>query len=289
MRRPVVIGGIAVMVLLAGAATWAFAKYQSRTQEFHVLQEDNLEMRDRYGEAIGEIVAIQDSLNAIVLGEEEARLVSELDSESRLTRTEGDLALARISVIKAGIERTKARIQELDRDLKQRGVKIAGLEKMIDGLKRSVADKEARVAALTTQVDTLQSRVTVLATHVEAQEQTIAEQSEDIEEKRREASTVYYVAGTKKELTESGAVIASGGLLGIGRTLEPTGHVDPARARPVDTDLQTVIRIPSDRVEVISAQPANSYRLQVVGEETELVIVDPDAFRQVKHLVVMTG
>jgi archaellum component FlaC len=283
------IGMIAIMVLLAGAATWAFAKYQTKNQEFTTLQEDNDQMRDRYGDAIGEIVAIQDSLNAIVLGEEEARLVSELDAESRLTQTEGDLALARISVIKAGIERTKARIQVLDRDLKQRGVKIAGLEKMINGLKRSVADKEARVAVLTTQVDTLQSRVTVLATHVEEQGQTIEEQSEDIEAKRREVSTVYYMVGTKRELTESGAVVASGGLLGIGKTLEPTGHVDPVRAQPVDTDHQTVIRIPSDRVEVITGQPENSYRLQVVGGETELVIVDPESFRRVKHLVVMTG
>jgi predicted RNase H-like nuclease (RuvC/YqgF family) len=277
------------MVLLAGAATWTFAKYQSRTHEFNTLQEDNLEMRDRYGNAIGEIAAIQDSLNAIVLGEEEARLVSELDAESRLTESQGDQALARISVIKAGIERTKDRIQDLDRDLKARGVRIAGLEKMIDGLKRSVADKEARVAALATQVDTLQNQVSVLATHVEAQDRTIEEQSENIEAKRREVSTVYYVVGTKRELTESGAVVASGGLLGIGKTLEPTGRVNPALAQSVDTDHQMVIHIPSERVEVITAQPEGSYRLQLVGGETELVIVDPVAFRKVKHLVVMTG
>jgi archaellum component FlaC len=246
-------------------------------------------MRDRYGNAIGEIAAIQDSLNAIVLGQEEARLVSELDAESRLTESQGDQALARISVIKAGIERTKDRIQDLDRDLKARGVRIAGLEKMIDGLKRSVADKEARVAALATQVDTLQNQVSVLATHVEAQDRTIEEQSENIEAKRREVSTVYYVVGTKRELTESGAVVASGGLLGIGKTLEPTGRVNPALAQSVDTDHQMVIHIPSERVEVITAQPEGSYRLQLVGGETELVIVDPVAFRRVKHLVVMTG
>lgn len=289
MRKPVWIGTIAVMVLLAGVGAWAFSQYQSKSQEFNALQEDNLQMQDRYGAAIGEIAMIQDSLNAIVLGEEEARLVAELDAEARLTQTEGDMALARISVIKAGIERTKVRIEELDRDLKERGVRIAGLERMIDGLKRSVADKEARVAVLTAQVDTLQNRVTLLATHVEEQDQTIQEQTENLEMKRREASTVLYVVGTKRELTESGAVVASGGLLGIGKTLEPTGLVDPARAQPVDTDYQTVIRIPSDRVEVISAQPEESYRLQVVGGETELVIVDALAFRQVKHLVVMTG
>ncbi len=289
MRRPVMFGMIAVMVVLAGAGTWAYAKYRTRTHEYQTLQSENQQTRDRYGEAIGEIAAIQDSLNAIVLGPEEARMVSNLDSESKLTESEGDRALARISVIKAGIERTKTRIEQLDRDLKSRGVKIAGLQKMIGNLKHSVAEKEERVAALTAQVDTLQNRVTVLATHVEEQDQTIQEQSENIEARRKEASTVYYVVGTKKELTEAGAITATGGLLGIGKTLEPTGTLSTAEAKPVDTDYQTVIRIPSEKVEVISAQPPESYRLQVVGDQTELTIVDPVAFRAVKQLIVMTG
>lgn len=289
MRRPVLFGVIAVVVVLAGAGAWAYAKYMSRTAEYHALQDENQQTRDRYGEAIGEIAMIQDSLNAIVLGPEEARLVSELDTEARLTESEGDRALARIAVLKAGIERTKARIEVLDRDLKQRGVKIAGLEKMIKNLKQNVAAKEERVAALSAQVDTLQNRVTVLVAHVEEQDETIQEQSENIEEKRKETSTVYYVVGTKRELTEAGAVVASGGVLGIGKTLEPTGMVNPAQAQPVDTDYQTVIRIPSDKVEVLTAQPQSSYQLQVVGTETELRIVDPHAFRAVKHLIVMTG
>lgn len=289
MRRPVLFGMIAVVVLLAGAGTWAFARYRSTNAQYQALEQEHQQTQDRYGEAIGEIAAIQDSLNAIVLGPEEARMVSNLDTESSISQTEGDRALARISVIKAGIERTKARIEVLDRDLKSRGVKIAGLEKMIRGLKEDVADKEARVATLTAQVDTLQNHVTVLAAHVEEQDQTIESQTQDIEAKRREVSTVYYVAGTKKELTASGTITASGGLLGIGKTLEPTGALNPAAAEPVDTDYQTVIHIPSDHVEVITAQPVSSYRLDVVGNETQLTIVDPQAFRAVKHLIVMTG
>jgi len=289
MRKPVWFGMIAVMVVLAGAGTWAFARYRSTNTEYQALQAENQQTRDRYGEAIGEIAAIQDSLNAIVLGPEEARMVSNLDTESALHETDGDRAMARISVIKAGIERTKTRIEALDKDLKARGVKIAGLQKMIANLKQNVAEKEERVAVLTAQVDTLQSHVTVLAAHVEAQDETIHEQSENLETKRKEASTVYYVVGTKKELTESGTIVASGGLLGIGKTLEPTGTVNAAQAQPLDTDYQTVIHIPSGDVEVLSAQPAGSYRLTVVGGETELTILDPVAFRAVKHLIVMTG
>jgi hypothetical protein len=282
MRKPVMFGVAAVMVVLAAAGTWSYAKYRSTASDYAALQANEMDTRNRYGAAINEIAMIQDSLNAIALGEEEARLVSQLDAEARLSESEGDRALERISVIKAGIERTKDRIQELDASLKARGVKIAGLEKMIGNLRKSVTDKEERVAVLTTQVDSLQTQVTGLVAKVDEQDVTI-------EEKRRALGTVYYVIGTKKELTESGAVIASGGVLGMGKTLEPSGHVSPAMLHPLDTDFQTVIRIPSERVEILTAQPVASYELQVVGGETELRILDPEAFRAVKHLIVMVG
>jgi peptidoglycan hydrolase CwlO-like protein len=282
MRKPVLFGIIAVAVLIAAAGSWSYAKYRSTAADYVALQADEMETRERYGAAIDEIAMIQDSLNAIVLSEEEARLVNELDSESRLTETQSDHAMRRISVIKAGIERTKDRIQELDANLKARGVKIAGLQKMLNNLKKSVTEKEERVAALTVQVDTLQTRVTHLAAHVDEQDQTI-------EEKRRELGTIYYVIGSKKELTQSGAVVATGGVLGVGKTLEPTGQVDPTMLSALDTDFSSVIRIASPKVEVLTAQPPTSYRLEVIGGTTELRILDPIAFRAVKHLIVMTG
>lgn len=289
MRKPVLFGVIAVIVLLAAAGTWSYAKYRATAADYTALQEDELETRNRYGAAINEIAMIQDSLNAIVLGEEEARLMSQADAETRLTETQGDQALQRIAVIKAGIERTKDRIQELDEDLKARGVKIAGLEKMITNLRASVEDKEQRVAALTQQVESLQGEVTTLATRVDEQDQVIVAQDQNIEEQRRALGTVYYMVGTKKELTEAGAVVASGGVLGMGKTLEPSGQIDPTRLSALDTDFQTVIRIPSTDVEVLTAQPVASYELHVVGDQTELRITDPEAFRAVKHLIVMTG
>ncbi len=290
MRRPALIALIAAIVVLLGVGGVFFMKYRQADSDYRAMKTMEAETRDRYGEAIGEIAAIQDSLNAIVLGDSAAALLpADLQAERRLMETRGDMALARIAVLKAGIERTKQRIQELDESLKKSGVKVVGLERMVANLRRSAARKEEEIARLTGQVGELQTQVTGLTAEVQARQDSLAAQAEALELKRREASTIYYVIGTKKELLDAGVVQARGGILGLGKTLEPTGKLDVSLFTAVDTDYQHLIRIPSTRARVLSSQPETSYSLQATDSGMELVILDPVEFRHVKHLLIMTS
>ena len=266
-----------VAVLLLSAAGFFFTKYRQSEASLVASHAEEERVRMSYGEAIGEIATIQDSLNSIVLGEEAARLVpADLQAEIQLTQTQGDQVLSRIAVLKAGVERTKQRIQELDTHLKRSGIQIAGLEKLIAGLRRSVREKEERITELASRVDTLQTQVAGL--------------SVEVEEKTRELGTIFYAMGSKKDLMGAGVVVAKGGVLGIGKTLEPSGHVDETRFIPLDTDEHTVIQIPSARVEILSAQPVTSYTLLPAGEDVmELRILDSKEFRKIKHLVILTA
>jgi len=277
MRRSHLIAIIAILVLSAGAVTLMYGKIRKTETAYAQLQTDEENTRVRYGKAIDEIATIQDSLNAIVLGEHEAQLIpSQLKQEQQLSETRGDEAMARIEVIKAGIERTKVRIEELDRTLKQNGVKIAGLEKMLVSLRRNVASKEAEIARLTFTVDTLETRNFAL--------------TNDVEFKRRELGTIYYAMGSTKALKESGIIVASGGVLGVGKTLEPSKQLNEYAFVAMDTDQQTVITIPAKKARVLSAQPASSYVLESTGEnQMELRIIDPKEFRKVKHVVIVTA
>jgi hypothetical protein len=96
------------------------------------------------------------------------------------------------------------------------------------------------------------------------------------------------VIGTKKDLKNSGVVVAKGGVLGLGKTLEPAGQLDETLFTPLNTDAQSVITIPADKAQIVSDQPVSSYALQQVGEQLELRILDPREFRKVKHLVIVT-
>lgn len=284
MRKPVLFGMAAVIVLLLGVSAVLYQKYQASTTSYTALQTDADQTRTRYGEAINDIASIQDSLNAIVPGGSTVELVP---GESPATR--GDAALARISLLRAGIERTKGRIRQLDANLKASGVKVAGLQKLLANLRTSLADKESLVATLSGRVDSLQTVNTGLATVVEQSQETISTQAQNLEEKRRELGTVYYAIGSKKDLAASGVIVASGGVLGMGKTLEPAPRFDESHFTAMDTDAQTVITIPSAKARVLSAQPATSYELQLVDGQMQLHILDPRMFRTVRHVVILTA
>ena len=289
MRKPAVIALALISVLLLGATVVFHAKYRTSVTDYAqaIAQEEGTRLR--YERAVGEIVAIQDSLNAIVLGQNETALVpAQHVGELHPPDTLHDTVLARIAMLKAAVERTKERIEALDAGLRKSGIKIAGMEKMIAGLRKSVSEKEERIAFLSTQVDTLQTRVAGLSTEVTGLSTEVADQQQVIAERQRELATIFYAMGTKKELTRSGVVAAKGGVLGLGKTLEPSGTINETAFTTLDTNMDNVIRIPSDKAQVLSAQPVSSYVLQPAGKgAVELRIIDPKEFCKIKHLVIL--
>ncbi len=298
MRKPVVVFSlVAAVVLLLGAAIVLYQKLERRTAEYTTLQANEQETRRRYGQAIEEIGAIQDSLNAIALGEEGARqLATQLEAEKNLSQNTGDKAMARIATIKAGIERARGRIQDLEKQLKESNVQITGLQKLVKNLRTQITEREATIVQLTTRVKSLETEVSGLTVQVQEgqqkideQQTTIEDQAAKIEDARREIGTIYYVIGSKDNLKNAGLIEGKGGILGIGKTWKPSGLIDESKFTAMDTDQETVIPIPANKARVLSNQPVSSYELRQVGEQMELQILDAKAFRTVKHVIVMTG
>jgi predicted RNase H-like nuclease (RuvC/YqgF family) len=297
MRKGTGIALIVISVLLVGTSVVLYSKYRTSETNYQQTRAEDETNRAHYGQAIGEIATIQDSLNAIVLGEQAVQsMPARGESEVETPGTLHDQVLTRITTLKGAIERTKERITELDAKLKRNGIKIAGLEKMIAGLRKSVADKEDRIAQLNTQVDTLQTQVSGLTVAVQdkdqqitQKQQEIAQNQQEIAQKQQELATIFYTIGSKKQLVHSGLAVAQGGVLGLGKTLKPSGHFDEASFTPLDTDQETVIHISAKKAQVLTAQPVSSYVLQPVGTDAvELRIVDPKEFRKVKQVVILT-
>jgi len=282
MRRNTVVALAIVSVLLVGTTVMSYSKYKKSEANFAQLKSEDESTRQRYGAALNEIATIQDSLNAIVLGDESVQAIhAQGQAEVETQGTVHDQVLTRIATLKGAIERTKERITDLDKRLKKNGIKMAGMEKMIAGLRKSVTEKEDKIAQLSTQVDTLQTQVSGLTV-------TVEQKTQEITERQRELATVFYAVGTKKELTRSGVVTSKGGVLGLGKTLKPSGTFVETAFTPLDTDQENVIRIPSDKAQVLSAQPTSSYVLQPVGKDmVELRILDPKEFRKIKQVVIL--
>lgn len=95
------------------------------------------------------------------------------------------------------------------------------------------------------------------------------------------------MVGTKKDLSRQGLIESKGGLLGIGRTVRPTGRVDGGQFTALDTDRATYIPIDAEKAKLVSAQPVDSYALESNGDQLALRIVDKEAFRAVKYVIIM--
>ncbi len=287
---------VLAVVGLAILSSMLFSKYQTTRAMYasSKFTDPNAGPNDpqndsRYARTIDAIAEIQDSLDAISSAEGDTSSVRAEHSMSG----NGPEALDRLSLLRASVTRNKQRILQLESSLRAGGIHVAGLTKMIRSLKKNVADKELLIAALGGQVDSLQTQVTglstTLATTVRQNRDSLQVRDQVIEERRRELATVYYIMGDRAMLQRSGVITASGGLLGMGKTLLPTGRGSDDRFTPLDTDQQTVVPIPTARARVLSAQPPASYRLVPVGGTLELHILDPKAFRKVKDVVIVTA
>ena len=289
MRKPVLIALIAVIVVLAVVAAVFIVRYQKTSAEYTNMRLQEETARVGYSEAFSAITEIQDSLNAISVGDTTVQMLSKgAQSELKVTEAVRRQALDRINVLNASIQRNKEKIRKLEANLRKSGTRMAGLEKMIVTLKETMAQKEALVAQLTGQVDSLQTAVTGLTTEVKQGQETIRAREQSIEEKRSELATILYVIGSKKELTDLGAIAAKGGVLGMGKTLQATGRYNESHFTSLDTDQESIIPTAAAKVQVVSAQSPASYELKPVAGLMELHILDPKEFRKVKHVVIMT-
>jgi peptidoglycan hydrolase CwlO-like protein len=289
MRKPVLYALIALVVVLAAVAIALFVNFRKVQTDYADMKVREETARVGYSEAFTAISEIQDSLNTISAVDTTVRMMSGSD-KAEMKATEGvrRQALERIALLNASLQRNKDRIRRLEANLKRSGVHVAALEKALNGLKQSVAEKEAMIASLSAQVDTLHTQVTGLQTQVTQGQDTIRERERALEQQRHTAATIYYIVGTKTELTKAGVVDARGGLLGIGKTLGITAKQDESRFTALDTDLESVVHTPAAKVQVLSPQPAASYELQLVDGRMELHVLNPAEFRKVKYLVIMT-
>src|SRR5258705_12484853 len=114
MRRTSVFALAFVTVLLVGTTIVFYSKYKKSEANYAQAAADEESTRLRYDRAVSEVVMIQDSLNAIVLGDNGTRgLPGKPLDELNPPETLHDRVLGRIAVLKAAVERTKERIAQL--------------------------------------------------------------------------------------------------------------------------------------------------------------------------------
>ncbi|WP_372751949.1 hypothetical protein [Labilibaculum sp.] len=193
------------------------------------------------------------------------------------------------------LEENKAKLENLDKKLKNSWYQNSKLTKLVASLKAQIEEKDVSITALSEQiaqlnveVDNLNGQVTELNGTVVALNTENDSKSKTIEEQTINLRTAHYVIGGIKELKEREVVTSSGGLLGIGATSKLNQKINPENFNDIDITETTSIPVAGKKVSLVTSHPSDSYRFEGTEEEIEAItILNPEEFwKASKYLVV---
>ncbi|WP_282013605.1 hypothetical protein [Marinifilum flexuosum] len=200
-----------------------------------------------------------------------------------------------LNLVRELLEENRAKIESLDKKLKNSWYQNSKLKKLVAGLKSQVEEKDASIAALSDQVaqlnvevENLNGQVTELNGTVVALNTENENKAKIIEEQTTDLNTAHYVIGDIKELKMKQVVTSQGGLLGIGATNKLNQKINPENFNQIDITQTTTIPVSGKKVSLVTSHPSDSYRLEGTEKEVEAItILNPEEFwKASKYLVV---
>ncbi len=202
-----------------------------------------------------------------------------------------------INAIYQLLEKNRAQVASLRRQLKGSNAKVAQLETMIANLEKSITEKDAEIAELKDQLGKLNIKVADLGnqvTNLNANVDNLSAENkakqQAIDEKTAALNTAYYVVGTTKELKDKKVIDKTGGFIGIGRTKTVTPDFDKTNFTKADITVLTEIPINKRKAVLLSNHPTGSYKLVSTADKKlveKLVILNyTDFWSRSKFLVV---
>lgn len=200
-----------------------------------------------------------------------------------------------LGLVRDLLEENKAKLENLDKKLKNSWYQNSKLKKLVAGLKSQIEAKDISINALSEQiaqlnveVDNLNGQVTDLNGTVVALNTENDSKAKTIEEQTTDLNTAHYVIGDIKELKLKEVVTSTGGLLGIGATNKLNQKINPDNFNNIDITQITTIPVVGKKVSLVTSHPSNSYRFEGTDKEIEAItILDPNEFwKASKYLVV---
>lgn len=202
-----------------------------------------------------------------------------------------------INAIYQMLEKNRATVATLRKQLKTANAKIPELEAMIANLEKSIVEKDAEIADLKDQLGKLNIKVADLGNQVNNLNTNVDNLSAEnkakqqaIEEKTAALNTAYYVIGTTKELKDKKVIDKTGGFIGLGRSKTVTADFDKSNFTKVDITTLTELPINKKKATLLSNHPVGSYKLESADKKSvdKLVILNyADFWSRSKYLVIV--
>jgi len=260
-----------------------------------VSQRDSVEMvkqalDSNYNQTVTLLNDIENGFSQITQNESEMKVNLKGVEGKKTNRRE--LIAAQMTAIKEGVEKNKAKIEELRRLASKRGKANNMLTETIKRLQNELDAQGVQIKSLQTELEQKNIKITELNTTVTTQSKNISDQQTTLEQQKStiqvqdaDLNAVWYCVATSKKLKDT-KIISNTGLFQAKKVLA----TDFDKTAFTKVDLRNVSSIPtnSKNVKIISSHPQSSYKL-VTGDDKNITIqiTDPSKFWSVsKYLVV---
>jgi len=263
---------------------------EKKAQELQSKTDSLLSQTMQKDEAINEFIRsindIQGTLDTIKQKENIINLTTDRGGELKLSAK--DQIKTDIQTIYGLMQKNKETISALSRKLKNSGMKVDELNKMVARLNKDLADKATQIedlrnklAKLNTSFEMANLKIDTLSRTVKDQGSQLNNQSQTIASQDEALHTAYYVIGTNKELKTSG-IIKSGEIL---------SDFNKDLFTKIDIRKTTEISILSKKAKILSSHPSSAYKF--IGDKKviqSLQILDYKSFwSNSKYLVIVVN
>lgn len=281
--------GLIIMVVLSSCQSKKTKQQISRLEFSKDSLVQNIHQRDSIlGDMMNAFGQIEQSLEYI---KTQRKLISSTTDDPELAENKKDQIVKDVQTLAAMLEDNVKRLNDLNRQLKNSGIKIASLEKRIQELTIEAENRNNDIIALKSELEKKDFEIAQLNTQVTDLSNTKVQQEGVIEKQTtelNELNTAYFTSGTAKELKEKGLITKEGGFLGLGKikTLSPT-----AKNEYFSTfDLRNTFSFPvkADDAKLITEHPVGSYKFVKENEQiAALEISNPKEFYKYSKYIVM--
>jgi hypothetical protein len=267
---------------------------KKKEQQILDLQAKNAQLQAQYNQKDSLLNELFSSINEIDknLSDITARqnmIAAAPNEEKRMDTDVRSKIMDEIILINNIMEENKKRLAVLKDQLKKSDIKTAALQETIKLLNTRLEEKETEITGLKEQLVKLNFTIEALNASVDTLRAETASQSQVISQQDAligEMNTVWYVAGTKKELSDKGIIEKAGGL--FSGDMKMSEMINPDYF--TTTDMRNLSKIPFEctKAELATVHPEGSYQFIVENEKIKgLEILNPKEFWQSSRFLVI--
>ena len=283
--------------LMIGLALLPACKRANQLEQEAMRQDSiNAALQDSINTANAERDSLMDLMNDISEGMTQIKELEDIVSVNNLSSETPDRKkqlLDDIVLIQQSINKHKARLEELEKRLKQSTNYNGKMEKTIASLKRQLEEQQNTINGLTEQLAAAHIQIKNLNQSVDSlntvnkavtkEKEAAQEQSKNLTAEVNNLNTCYYVVGSKKEL-KANKIIESG-FLRKTRILE--GDFEMSYFTKADRRTLSEIPLHSNKAQLMTNHPKDSYELVDHGNVKTLHILNADRFWEKSNFLVV--